>query len=129
MASQSLHCFPRTNVFPRLQDVRANHVARDGKTIGTRLEDSVKRTANDIKECANVCDTYSKKRLLVKVLNGPIWDDTLKGFLKLFADRKAEFSFAVSIHMGMAIDRANDKLDALTTTYVSFPFFETHHRG
>ena len=79
------------------------------------MQDLVDRTANDIKECANVCDTYSKKRLLVKVLKGPIWDDTLKGFIQLFADRKAEFNFAVSIHTGMAIDRANDKLDALTT--------------
>ncbi len=104
-----------TNGSPRLQSVRANHIARDGITIGSRLVDLVKRTANDIKECANVCDTYSKKRLLVKVLKGPIWDDTLKGFIQLFADRKAEFNFSVSIHTGMAIDRANDKLDALST--------------
>ena len=114
----SYHRLPHNNadVSRRLQGVRANHIARDGKTIGARLADSVKHTANDIKVCANVCDTYSKKRLLVKVLKGPIWDDTLKGFIKLFADRKAEFSFAVSIHTGMAIDSANDKLDALTTT-------------
>ena len=52
-------------------------------TIGARLQDLVDRTANDIKECANVCDTYSKKRLLVKVLKGPIWDDTLKGFIQM----------------------------------------------
>ncbi|KAM5542913.1 hypothetical protein V8D89_003297, partial [Ganoderma adspersum] len=113
------------SVLLQLQGVRANHVAKDGKTIGARLVDSVKRTADDIKECANVCDTYSKKRLLVKVLKGPMWDDMLKGFIKLFADRKAEFSFAVSIHTGMAIDRANDKLDALTTTMeLILKFFE-----
>ncbi|PIL33367.1 hypothetical protein GSI_03987 [Ganoderma sinense ZZ0214-1] len=113
------------SVLLQLQSVRANHVARDGITIGARLVDLVKRTANDIKECANVCDTYSKKRLLVKVLKGPIWDDTLKGFIQLFVDRKAEFNFAVSIHTGMAIDRANDKLDALTARMeLILKFFE-----
>lgn len=89
-------------------------------TIGARLQDLVDRTANDIKECANVCDTYSKKRLLVKVLKGPIWDDTLKGFIQLFTDRKAEFNFAISIHTGMAVDRANDMLDVLMAKYAFF---------
>ena len=111
----SFWLLPHTNGPGRLQSVRANHVARDGITIGARLLDLIKRTATDIKECANVCDTYSKKRLLVKVLKGPIWDDTLKGFIQLFVDRKAEFSFAVAIHTGIAIDRANDKLDTIMT--------------
>ncbi|PIL33406.1 hypothetical protein GSI_04028 [Ganoderma sinense ZZ0214-1] len=113
------------SVLLELQSVPADHAAKDGKTIDVRLTDSVMRTANDIKECANVCDTYSKKRLLVKVLKGPIWDDTLKGFIQLFADRKAEFNFAIVIHTGMAIDRANDKLDALTTKMeLILKFFE-----
>ena len=88
-------------------------MGRDGITIGDRLEGLVKETAGDIKECANVCDTYMKKRLLVKVLKGAIWDDTLKGYVQLFADRKTAFSFAVCIHTGLAVDRVNDKLDAL----------------
>ncbi|KAM5542915.1 hypothetical protein V8D89_003299 [Ganoderma adspersum] len=98
---------------------------RNMMSVLLQLQGVLKRTANDIKECANVCDTYSKKRLLVKVLKGPMWDDTLTGFIKLFADRKAEFTFAVSIHTGMAIDSANDKLDALTTTMeLILEFFE-----
>ena len=82
-------------------------------TIGVRLDSLVRKTAADIKECANACDTYSKKRLLVKVLKGPVWDETLKGYMQLFAERKVEFGFAVSVHTGMAVDRANDKLDML----------------
>ncbi|TBU40766.1 hypothetical protein BD309DRAFT_992844 [Dichomitus squalens] len=113
------------SAFLQLQSVRADHVGRDGMTIRARLQDLVKRTANDIKECANVCDTYSKKRLLVKVLKGPVWDDTLKGFVQLFTDRKAEFNFAIAIHTGMAVDRANDKLDTLMTKMeLILTFFE-----
>ena len=91
--------------------MRAGHVARDGVTISARLDDLVKKTAADIKECANACDAYSKKRLLVKVLKGSVWDDIFKEYIQLFIDRRAEFNFAVSIHTGMAVDRVNDKLD------------------
>ncbi|RPD53442.1 hypothetical protein L226DRAFT_516920 [Lentinus tigrinus ALCF2SS1-7] len=97
----------------QLQNVRPNHVGRDGITVGARLEDLVKDAAVDIKECANACDTYMRKRLLVKVIKGAIWDETLKGYVQTFADRKTAFVFALSIHTGMSIDQANDKLDEL----------------
>ncbi|TFK80362.1 hypothetical protein K466DRAFT_504032 [Polyporus arcularius HHB13444] len=99
----------------QLQNVRPNHIGRDGVTIGTRLENLLKLTADDIKQCANACDTYMKKRLLVKVLNSGAWDETLKEYVRTFADRKTAFVFAVSIHTGMAVDNANDKLDQLMT--------------
>ena len=73
----------------------------------------MRTTAADIKECANACDTYSKKRLLVKVFKGAVWDETLQEYIKRFSDRKTDFNFAVSLHTGMAIDRANEKLDKL----------------
>ena len=76
------------------------------------------QTAADIKECANVCDTYSKKRLLVKVLKGHSWDEKLQGYIQLFANRKAEITHLVTLHTGVAVDRAIDKLDALMTRYV-----------
>ena len=96
-----------------LQNLRPNHVGRDGITISSRLEELIKQTASDIRECANTCDTYSKKRLLVKVLKSGAWDQTLQDYISLFAERKNAFVFAVSIHTGMQIDRANDQLDVL----------------
>ncbi|EIW54518.1 uncharacterized protein TRAVEDRAFT_74546 [Trametes versicolor FP-101664 SS1] len=109
----------------QLQGVRTNHVGRDGLSIGARLDDLIKKTAKDIKECANACDTYSRKRLLVKVLKAPSWDGTLKEYIQLFSDRKGEFNFAISIHTGLGVDRANDKLDTLITKVdVVIAFFE-----
>ena len=63
-----------------------------------------------------------KKRLLVKVLKSGVWDETLKGYVQTFADRKAAFVFAVSIHAGAALDAANDKLDQLMTRCVRTGF-------
>ena len=39
-------------------------IAPDGTSIKGRMQDLVKATADDIKECANACDTYSKKKLV-----------------------------------------------------------------
>ncbi|KAI0766998.1 hypothetical protein C8Q74DRAFT_1369868 [Fomes fomentarius] len=109
----------------QLQNVRPDHVGRDGVAVGARLESLIKETARDIKECANACDTYSKKRLLVKVLKSSSWDGKLKEYIQLFADRKHAFVFAVSIHTGMAIDHANDQLDMLISRMdVLLQYFE-----
>ncbi|KAI8974013.1 hypothetical protein BD414DRAFT_539931 [Trametes punicea] len=109
----------------QLKNVRENHAGRDGITISKRLEDIVQKTAGDIKECANACDTYARKRLLVKVFKSQSWDATLKAYIQRFSDRKAEFSFAISIHTGLGVDHANHKLDVLMTRMdVILEFFE-----
>lgn len=55
-------------VFPtRLKNVKdPEEIAPDGTTIKGRMEDIIKGTADDIKACANACDTYSKKKLVGK---------------------------------------------------------------
>lgn len=58
-----------------------------------------------------------RKRTLVKVLKSAAWDETLKGYVQTFADRKTAFVYSLSIHTGMGVDRANDKLDELMMRY------------
>ena len=82
-----------------------------GVILKDRLKSLAERTADDIKLCSNVCDTYVKKRLLAKVILASVWDAKLLGFVQLFNDRRREFEFELSIHTSQGIDRANDKLD------------------
>lgn len=77
------------------------------------MQNLVKQTADDITACGNACDAYSKKRLVVKVIKGTLWDSTLKGYIDVFAKRRKEFTFALSIHTGIGVDDANRKLDSL----------------
>jgi hypothetical protein len=86
-------------------------IAPDGRSIEDRLRSIVERTANDIKLCSNVCDTYSKKKLLTKVFLGPVWDDKLLRWVMLFSRRRREFEFELSIHTSQGVDKANAKLD------------------
>ncbi|KAH9913469.1 uncharacterized protein BXZ73DRAFT_106942 [Epithele typhae] len=84
-----------------------------GVTIKARLQNLVIQTATDIKACANVCDTYLKTRSVVKVIMSGSWDDTLRGHIDLFIERRREFMFALAMHTGKGVDRANRKLDVL----------------
>ncbi len=77
------------------------------------MQDLVKQATDEIKSCANACDTYSKKRLIVKVIKGSAWDSTLKGFIDAFASLRKAFTFALSIHVGVGLDDANRRLKVI----------------
>ncbi|KAH9953093.1 hypothetical protein BC827DRAFT_1273837 [Russula dissimulans] len=87
--------------------------APDGISIEDRLKSLVDCTADDIKMCSNVCDAYMKKTLLAKVLMSAVWDAKLLDFVKLFATRRQEFEFELTMHTGQGVDKANAKLDAI----------------
>lgn len=83
----------------RLKGVESRiHIGLDGRVLKDRLEELAEKTASDIKECANLCDTFLKKRLLVKVFRGPVWAERLAAFVQVFEGRKADFQFALAMH-------------------------------
>ncbi|KAI0044626.1 hypothetical protein FA95DRAFT_1496723 [Auriscalpium vulgare] len=98
-------------------DVRDDQmIAPDQRSVQDRLEALTQKTADDIKACSNICDTYSKKKLLAKVFQGPMWDAKLLTFVSLFTKRRTEFEFALSIHTSKGVDKANVKLDVVDDT-------------
>ena len=88
-------------------------IAPDGTKIEDRLKSLVERTEDDVKTCSNVCDAYTKKRLLAKVLLSSLWDMKLLDFVELFAKRRREFEFELTMHTTKGVDMANVKLDAI----------------
>ncbi|TFK81228.1 hypothetical protein K466DRAFT_558153 [Polyporus arcularius HHB13444] len=91
------------------------HIGLDGRMLKDRLEELAEQTAKDIKECANFCDTFLKKKLLVKVLKGPVWAEKLAGFVQVFNDRKDDFQFALAMHTANSlteIKRQNKDISA-----------------
>jgi hypothetical protein len=97
-----------------LKDVENDRlIAPDGTSIEDRLKSLVERIADDIKMCSNVCDAYTKKRLLAKVLLSHLWDAKFLDFVKRFATRKQEFEFELTMHTNQGVDKANVKLDAI----------------
>ena len=89
----------------RLRDIHDRHdVGPDDTTIEDRLQILVKKTAINIKACANACDTYSKKRLLVKIIRGQSWETKLVKFAGVFTQRRVEFEQALAIHTARVVD-------------------------
>ena len=57
----------------RLREVQdETRIGPGGVTIEARMHSLAEEAAITIKECANACDTYSKQKLVVKVLKGPV---------------------------------------------------------
>ena len=110
----------------RLRDVHdRNDVGPDGRTIEARLQGLVEKTATDIKDCANACDTYSKKRLLVKILRGQSWETKLVGFAGVFTQRRVQFEQALTMHTARIVDAIHEDvtymkqaMEAANTKYV-----------
>ncbi|KAF8178111.1 hypothetical protein K438DRAFT_1938825 [Mycena galopus ATCC 62051] len=95
-------------VLTQLKNVKdVDETAPDKTTIKGRMQELAKKTAEDIKSCANACDTYTKTRTLVKVLKGPIWEGRLVKFVGIFTDRRGDFEFALSIHTALGVDAVN----------------------
>jgi hypothetical protein len=60
-----------------------------------------------------VCDAYMKKRLLARVLLSSVWDAKLLGFMKVFAMRRQEFEFELTMRTSRGVDKAIVKLDII----------------
>lgn len=76
------------------------------------------RAAEEIKNCANACDTYSKKKMLVKVLKGPIWEGRLAEFITRFAQLRSDFKLALVMHTAKVTDGVKMTVDAIDEKYV-----------
>jgi hypothetical protein len=108
-------------------------IGPDGTNITERLTPLVERTADDIKLCSTVCDTYAKKRLLAKVFQAPLWDNKLLSYVELFTKRRQDIEFELSIHTSRGVDKANAKLltiedqtKALNEKFSCLCFFLNH---
>ena len=96
------------------------HVGLDGRPLKDRLEELAEKTAKDIKDCANFCDTFVKKKLLVKVFKGPVWAEKLTGFVKVFSDRKTDFQFALAMHTANSVTDVKRQNYEIQAKYACF---------
>lgn len=76
----------------------------------SRLEHLSKATANEIKEGANACETYLKKKLIVKFIKSPLWEKRFADLCKKYYDRRKEFEFELSIRSSVVGDEVLAKV-------------------
>ncbi|KAM5542274.1 hypothetical protein V8D89_004147 [Ganoderma adspersum] len=98
-------------VFIQLQDINKDKRVEEGSTdtISERMQPLVGRTSEDIKRCANLCDTYAKQRIVSKIMHSSSWRKELNGCIQRLTDRRHEFELALSLYLDHAVSTANDK--------------------
>ncbi|KAH9910623.1 uncharacterized protein BXZ73DRAFT_57609 [Epithele typhae] len=102
----------------QLKDIEStSHRGLDGQTIEDRLEALSKQTAADIKACANLCDTFLKKRTLARVFKSPIWADRLAYWVDVFTERKGDFEFALAMHSATTVSDVKRQNYEMSTKY------------
>ncbi|KAL1755861.1 hypothetical protein FB107DRAFT_212592 [Schizophyllum commune] len=95
-----------------LGSIPNSHVAPDGTTLENRFKPLVAQMCKDVLECGNACDTYTKKRLIAKVLKSYIYEKHLAGFSERFAERRREIMLAISAHTTVVLTEVKDVLNA-----------------
>ncbi|KAF9781672.1 hypothetical protein BJ322DRAFT_1161455 [Thelephora terrestris] len=90
-----------------------DQIAPDGKSIRGRMQKLCEDVAQDIDKCAEVCDTYISRKILIKIFAGPIWEGRLVEFVDVFTKRRGEFEFAMALHTTAGVDAANLKLETV----------------
>ena len=103
-----------------LQSIGKESVGKDGQTIHSRLEGLVIQSASDIKECANTCDTYSKRRTIVKILKSGSWDQVLSSFFGRFSKHRERFVLELNIHIGESVNRISQNTEAILYFFMNF---------
>ncbi|KAF9242644.1 hypothetical protein BU15DRAFT_60359 [Melanogaster broomeanus] len=102
------------SILLRLRYVRdPKQLFPDGTTIEGRMQQLMKDIADDITNCGNICDAYTKKSLVAKVFKGPVWEGRLADFADTFVRRRQEIELALSIHTTLGVDSANRALSDL----------------
>ncbi|KZV94080.1 hypothetical protein EXIGLDRAFT_673437 [Exidia glandulosa HHB12029] len=90
-------------------------VGPDGETIEGRMQRILEAAEKDIRDCSATCEKYIHKKFIVKLFDGSRWEARLSAFAEVFAARKAEFAFALNIHMAQGVDNLQNTMIDVTT--------------
>lgn len=85
----------------------------DGVAIGDRLRDRMQAIAKDIETCAATCDSFQKKKLIVKVFKSIAWEGKLEAFATAFDGHKDALHKDLAMHTALGIERANETLSTV----------------
>ncbi|KAE9390394.1 hypothetical protein BT96DRAFT_865607 [Gymnopus androsaceus JB14] len=83
-----------------------------GFTVEESLKKLCTRISEDIWSCANLCDSYSKKKLIVKLLKSPIYEGRLAEYIQTFIERRTELGTVLGMFTAHKIHSTFTLLEA-----------------
>ncbi|KXN81068.1 hypothetical protein AN958_06141, partial [Leucoagaricus sp. SymC.cos] len=88
-----------------------DEVGLDGTILKDRMQPLMAQIAQDIKECGSACDVYLKKSFIAKTLKSKFYEVRLAEFVTKFIDYADKLDKALTVHIALGVDAANEKLD------------------
>ncbi|KAF7981046.1 hypothetical protein HWV62_35502 [Athelia sp. TMB] len=96
----------------QLLNIKPDHKGPNGESIQHSLVKLVEDIAESIKNCGNICDTYSKKRLLVKILKSPIYEGLLSDCASTFTQHQKSVHRVLAIHTASKLDSVDERVNS-----------------
>ncbi|KAF8996216.1 hypothetical protein BDQ17DRAFT_1364614 [Cyathus striatus] len=85
------------------------------------LTDLVKAISNEIKECGNDCDCYSKKKPLSKFIKANGYEKQFSDHIERFAQRREQLNLQLLLYLGRKQEEMESKLDSIQLQLSSLP--------
>ena len=91
---------------------------QNGDTHESGLQVWAETTAQNIKDCGNACDAWTKKRLAVKIFIAPVWEKQLAGFNALFTKRQNELVAALAVFTALGVNALQSDIREMKKMWV-----------
>ncbi|KAJ7073257.1 hypothetical protein B0H15DRAFT_793050 [Mycena belliarum] len=92
---------------------------RGGKTVAATLSGVCTLIAEDIKNCGNLCDKYSKTSFCGKLLKSPLYNERFSKFIQLFETWMRELDRKLGLFTAITVHSLSVSMDQVYTTLQS----------
>ncbi|KAJ8088911.1 hypothetical protein PM082_014157 [Marasmius tenuissimus] len=112
-------------ILVQLRAIRDGTKSRDQSvTLADKMRPLCEQIGEDIKNCGNLCDMYSKQILLVKILKASIYEGRLADMGKKLDDRQKELHLALSMFTVETVQSLNDSAHSILESVNMLQLFE-----
>ncbi|KAJ7141879.1 hypothetical protein C8R43DRAFT_831666, partial [Mycena crocata] len=105
--------------FVQLRAIKPEQELFNGTTVAQVLADLCNVIADDIENCGNICDKYSKTSFWGKLFKSPIYHERLSDLIQTFETRKKDLNNKLVLFTALGVDSANIGLTQVQETVKS----------
>ncbi|TRM70480.1 hypothetical protein BD626DRAFT_449032 [Schizophyllum amplum] len=96
----------------------SHHRAPDGTVLENTIRPLMPIIAQDITACGNVCDAYTNKSIIAKVIKSFTYEQRLAEYGEKFSQHHKSLHFAISLHTTMGVYQLDEKVSVNTKMLV-----------
>ncbi|KAL1665575.1 hypothetical protein GGF50DRAFT_87903 [Schizophyllum commune] len=79
--------------------------------VESKLKSLMEKISKDVFQCGHFCDTYTKKRLIVKFVKSSVYEQHLADFSERFKNARDEIRSVLAVHTATTVTMVRSTLD------------------